>query len=125
MTPKVILIVDDEVNTVKLLALRLAKNGYEVIACESGAAALEAVKTQRPDLAVLDLHLPYMNGYELIEQFRKNDSLRSMPVIFSTADAGVAVKKTVRDYSANDFVIKPYDAKDLLKKIEKLLTQTA
>ena len=120
--PAIILIVDDEADTVKLLTLRLAKNGYKVIPCNSGDDALEAVKTQRPDLAILDLHLPYMNGYEILERFRKNKDLVDMPVIFSTADASVAVKKTVKEYDADAFVIKPYDAQDLLKKIETLLS---
>ncbi len=119
--PKTILIVDDEADTVKLLSLRLEKNGYNVIPCQSGVDALAAVKTQRPDLAILDIHLPYMNGYEILERFRGNPNLHSMPVIFSTADAYVSTKKTIRDHDANDFVIKPYDAQDLLKKIEKLL----
>ena len=118
----VILIVDDETDTVNLLTLRLAKNGYEVIPCNSGDEALEAVKTRRPDLAILDLHLPYMNGYEILAQFRKDKDLVGMPVIFSTADASVAVKKTVKKHDADAFVIKPYDAQDLLKKIETLLS---
>ncbi len=118
----IILIVDDEADALKLLTIRLAKNGYEVIPCNSGEAALEAVKTQRPDLAILDLHLPYMNGYEILERFRKNKDLLHMPVIFSTADASVAVKKTIKKYDVDAFVIKPYDAQDLLKKIETLLS---
>ena len=118
---KTILIVDDEADTVKLLALRLEKNGYKVIPCQSGVDALEAVKTQRPDLAILDIHLPYMNGYEILERFRGNPTLHAMPVIFSTADAYVSTKKTIRDHAANDFVIKPYAAQELLRKIEKLI----
>ncbi len=119
--PPLILIADDEADTIKLLALRLSKKGYRVISCLTGSEALAAVKNERPDLAVLDIHVPYMNGYDILKRFRKNPSLREIPVIFSTADASIAVKKTIKDYDADAFVIKPYDAKDLLCKIETLL----
>ncbi len=119
--PKTILVVDDEADTVRLLTLRLIKSGYEVIPCLSGEEALEMVQVKSPDLAILDLHLPYMSGYEILDHFRKSNSLASMPVIFSTADASVALKKQTREHSANAYVVKPYDAKDLLKKIETLL----
>ncbi len=118
---KKILIVDDEPDTIKLLTLRLAKNGYAVMACHTGNEALEAVKHEKPDLAILDIKLPDMNGYDVLSCFRNNPALKEMPVIFSTADAGVAVKRTVREYDADAFVIKPYDAQDLLKKIHTLL----
>ncbi len=123
MTKK-ILIVDDEPDTIKLLTLRLVKNGYAVIPCQTGAEALEAVGHEKPDLAILDIKLPDMNGYDVLKCFRDNPILKKMPVIFSTADASVAVKRTVREYDADAFVIKPYDAQDLLKKIHALLNQS-
>ena len=119
---KRILIVDDEPDTIKLLTLRLTKSGYHVIPCSTGRFAIASAKKNKPDLAILDIKLPDINGYDVLKEFRKNPSLAEMPVIFSTADASVAVKKTVEEYAANDFVIKPYDAKDLLKKINALLT---
>ena len=62
-----------------------------------------------------------MNGYDVLKRFRDNPTLKDMPVIFSTADASVALKRTVREYDADAFVIKPYDVQDLLKKIHTLL----
>ena len=118
---KLILLVDDEPDTIKLLTLRLKKNGYLVIPCQTGREALDAVKLETPDLAILDLKLPDMTGYDLLNCFRHNPTLKEMPIIFSTADANVAVKKTIREYHADAFVIKPYDAQDLLRKIENLL----
>lgn len=118
---KTILIVDDEQDTVKLLSIRLAKNGYAVIPCYTGSEALSAVQNKIPDLAILDIRLPDTDGYELLKTFRQNDALAHMPVIFSTADANVAVRKTIKEHDADDCVIKPYDAHELLKKIENLL----
>lgn len=116
-----ILIVDDETDTLKLLTLRLQKNGYETLTCETGKDALALVLHEKIDLIVLDIKLPDMNGYDALEKIRSYPKFENLPVIFSTADASVAVKKTARDYFANDFVIKPYDAQDLLRKIARLL----
>ncbi len=124
MTNPKILIVDDEPDTIKLLALRLNKNGYEVIACGTGKEALEAVKKELPALAILDIKLPDMTGYDILKHFRQTLSLCRMPVIFSTADASVALKKTAKEYDADDYVIKPYDARDLILKIQTLLASS-
>lgn len=119
--PKTILIVDDEVDTLKLLRLRLEKNGFRVVACENGAEALLAAARENPALAILDIKLPDMTGYDILKKFKTYPHLKKIPVIFSTADASVALKKTTQECDANDFVIKPYDAHLLLKKIKTLL----
>jgi len=118
---KEILIVDDEQDTIKLLTLRLKKNGYDVIPCATGREALHIVKTRTPNLAILDIKLPDMTGYDILKCFRDDMRLKKTPVIFSTADASVAVKQKVKEFAADAFVIKPYDAHDLLKKIARLL----
>ncbi len=118
---KKILIVDDEADTLKLLCLRLEKKGYQVTACLNGEQALLAAAKETPHLAILDIKLPDMTGYDILKKFRSDALLKKIPVIFSTADASVALKQTVRAYEANDYVIKPYDAQQLLKKIESLL----
>lgn len=119
--PKKILAVDDEPDTLRLLRLRLEKNGYQVTTCQSGKEALREVKKTKPHLAILDIKLPDMTGYDILKVIRMDASLKNLPVIFSTADASVALKQTARTYEANDYVIKPYDAHQLLKKIEALL----
>ena len=119
---KKILVADDELDTLKLLSIRLIKNGYEVTSCKNGTEAIQAANQSAPDLAILDIRLPDMTGYDVLKNFRENPKLAGMPVIFSTADASVAVKKTVKEHDADDFVIKPYDAHELLRKIEYLLT---
>jgi len=120
-SPKRILAVDDETDTLRLLRLRLEKNGYHVTTCQNGKEALREVQKAKPHLAILDIKLPDMNGYDILKALRMDPLLKDLPVIFSTADASVALKQTTRDYDANDFVIKPYDAHQLLKKIELLL----
>ncbi len=120
-SPKRILAVDDETDTLKLLRLRLEKNGYHVTTCQNGKEALREVHKTKPHLAILDIKLPDMTGYDILKVIRMDSSLKDLPVIFSTADASVALKQTTRAYEANDYVIKPYDAQQLLKKIEALL----
>ncbi|HCM42444.1 MAG TPA: response regulator [Candidatus Omnitrophota bacterium] len=119
--PKKILIVDDETDTLRLLRLRLEKKGYQITACENGKDALLEAQKTTPDLAILDIKLSDMTGYDILKKFKANPALKNVPVIFSTADASVALKQTVRAHEANDYVIKPYDAHQLLKKIEALL----
>jgi len=119
--PKKILIVDDETDTLKLLRLRLEKKGYQITACENGKDALSEARKIIPHLAILDIKLPDMTGYDILKMFKVDPLLKNIPVIFSTADASVALKQTARTYEANDYVIKPYDAQQLLKKIELLL----
>lgn len=118
---KKILVLDDEADTLKLLCLRLKKNGYEAIPCKNGKEALKKAREIIPDLAVLDIKLPDMDGYDVLSKMRAFPLLKKMPAIFSTADASVALKETAFDYQANDYVIKPYDSSQLLKKIEFLL----
>ncbi len=120
-SPKRILAVDDETDTLRLLRLRLEKNGYHVTTCQNGKEALLEIQKTKPHLAILDIKLPDMTGYDILKVIRMDSSFKDLPVIFSTADASVALKQTARTYEANDYVIKPYDAHQLLKKIELLL----
>lgn len=119
--PKKILIVDDETDTLKLLRLRLEKKGYQITTCENGKEALLEAQKTTPHLAILDIKLPDMTGYDILKKFKADPVLKNVPVIFSTADASVALKQNTRAYEANDYVIKPYDAQQLLKKIKALL----
>lgn len=119
---KKILIVDDEVHLVKILEFTLQHAGFEVISCGNGIEAVEKVTSERPDLAILDLMLPGLDGHEVCRRIKSDSELRSMPVIMLSA----------RDYMeeglgnsipADAFMRKPFNTDTLITTIEKLTGQ--
>ena len=85
--PKKILAVDDERHIVRLVQVNLERAGYEVVTAFDGKDALEKVAAEQPDLVVLDVMMPYMDGFEVLQNLRKNPSTRELPVIMLTAKA--------------------------------------
>jgi len=85
--PKKILAVDDEKHIVRLVQVNLERQGYEVITAYDGKEALQKVEEERPDLVVLDVMMPYMDGFEVLQNLRRNPSTRDIPVIMLTAKA--------------------------------------
>jgi CheY-like chemotaxis protein len=122
MPPKKILIVDDDTNLLTILEKRLVASGYEVVVARDGAEALTMVGAQMPDLIVMDVIMPKMTGYEVLEKIRGVDSLRKIPAII------ISAKGSMRDFFADlsgvEFMTKPYEIKALLAKIERLLWES-
>ena len=85
--PKKILAVDDERHIVRLVEVNLQRAGYEVVTAYDGKEALEKVKSETPDLVVLDVMMPYMDGFEVLQNLKKNPNTRDIPVIMLTAKA--------------------------------------
>lgn len=79
--PKKILAVDDEKHIVRLVQVNLERQGYEVVTASDGKEALEKVEEENPDLVVLDVMMPYMDGFEVLQNLRRNPSTREIPVI--------------------------------------------
>ena len=84
---KKILAVDDERHIVRLVQVNLERAGYEVVTAYDGKDALEKVASEQPDLVVLDVMMPYMDGFEVLQNLRKNQATRELPVIMLTAKA--------------------------------------
>ncbi|NUQ71025.1 MAG: response regulator [Chthonomonadales bacterium] len=85
--PKKILAVDDEKAIVRLVQVNLEREGYEVVTAYDGREALEKVASERPDLIVLDVMMPYMDGFEVLQNLKKDPETRDIPVIMLTAKA--------------------------------------
>ena len=85
MTKKKILVVDDEPEMLELIRFTMEQNGYEVATCESGGLAWEAIVDNKPDLLILDLMLPGLDGYSLQEKISKNEATQKLPIIILTA----------------------------------------
>ncbi|MGH7927968.1 MAG: response regulator [Candidatus Binatia bacterium] len=120
MVKKRILVVDDtEFN--RDLVVQLLQDDYEIIIAENGAEALEKTQEQRPDLILMDLGMPVMDGWEATRRLKANDDLRHIPVIAVTSHAMVGDEIEARKAGCDDYLPKPIDEDLLLKKIKKHL----
>lgn len=112
-----ILVVDDSTKNLQLVSNVLYENGYNVTITTSGIQALESIKSQIPDLILLDVHMPEMDGFEVCRQLKLDDSTKEIPIIFLTAE--VDPEKIVYGFNlgAIDYVIKPFNMTELLVRI--------
>lgn len=113
-----ILLVDDEPSLVQLLGYRLESKGYKVIAACDGTEALKLAQKKRPDLIILDIMLPNLNGYEICMILKEDDKTRDIPVIMLTAKTHPTDKIEGLKSGAVFYITKPYEAYDVLNKIE-------
>lgn len=121
MTPTCVLVVDDERRYRELLEMNLSRRGYRVLQASDGLAALNVVEEEAPDLVVLDLMLPDIDGFEVCRRIRE---LSTVPVIMLTARAEDAEKVRGLQSGADDYVTKPFSAEELLARIEAVLRRT-
>ncbi len=122
--PKKILVVDDEELIVKMVGLRLKANGYEVISACDGKEGLAKAKEESPDLIILDVMMPEMDGYKVCGLLKKDTRFAKIPIIMFTAKAQVDDKKIGEEVGANAYITKPFDPQVLLAKIRELLGES-
>lgn len=116
----VILVVDDDKTNLSL-AQRILGPQYRIAAANSGASALKYLETHRPDLILLDINMPEMNGFEVMERLRSDIHTKSIPVIFLTADAMAETEVKCFQMGAMDFVTKPFVPDILLSRVSKTI----
>lgn len=121
MTKKKILVVDDEAELVAMVKMRLEANQYEVITASDGQEALDTARRERPDLILLDLMLPKIDGYKVCGLLKADTRFRSIPIILFTARAQDSDKKMAEETGANAYITKPFEPQALLKKIAELV----
>ena len=116
-----ILLVDDEPSIVKMVGKRLEVEGFDVLIATDGQDGLTKARTQSPDLIVLDLMLPKLNGYEVCTMLKQDSRYQKIPVVMFTAKAQEKDEKLGLECGANAYVRKPFRAQELLGKIRSLL----
>ena len=119
-----ILAVDDDVDILDLLEISLDSDGYNVITAVNGLDAIKKAKSHVPDLILLDLMMPKMDGFEVIDNLRSNSQTRAIPVIMLTARALINEKLQGLDAGADDYITKPFDLKELTARIKAVLGRT-
>jgi two-component system alkaline phosphatase synthesis response regulator PhoP len=118
---KKILIVEDERDVVKLLRYNLEKEGFRVSTVADGSLALAEMRREEPDLVILDLMLPGMDGLEVCRQVRRHDKYSSIPILMLTARSEEADRVVGLELGADDYVTKPFSMRELVARVRALL----
>jgi len=116
-----ILTVEDDPDIRELLRYNLEKAGYQVILADQGEKALELAKRQHPDLILLDLLLPVMNGLEVCRQVKMDPILQHVPIIMVTAKGEEMDRVVGLELGADDYVVKPFSVREVMLRVQKLL----
>jgi CheY-like chemotaxis protein len=117
---RILLVEDNEMNR-DMLSRRLARKGHEVILAVDGAQGVEMARTQAPDVILMDMSLPILDGHEATRQLKSEDQTRGIPVIALTAHAMAGDEQKAREAGCDDYDTKPVDLARLLGKIEAVL----
>ena len=119
---KKILIVDDEPNIVMALEYTFKKNNFEVFIARDGQEALDILKNQLPDIIILDVMMPMVDGFATLEQIKKDERLRHCKVIFLSAKNKEKDTEKGLSLGANLYVVKPFSIKKLIEQVQELLS---
>jgi DNA-binding response OmpR family regulator len=117
----VILIADDDEDILELVRLRLSRSGYETVLARNGAEALAAARERKPDVALLDVSMPAMNGYEVTAALKADPTTKDIPVILLTARAQTADVTKGFDAGADDYITKPFSPQALQIRVAAAL----
>lgn len=116
-----ILVVDDDINICELLRLYIEKEGYDVVIANDGGKAVTKFKTEKPDLILLDIMIPVLDGWQVCREIRKTSQC---PIIMLTAKGEVFDKVLGLELGADDYVIKPFETKEIVARIKAVLRRT-
>jgi CheY-like chemotaxis protein len=123
MKKKKILFIEDEKELVMLMKTRLEAGGYEMIFALDGEEGLRRVRKDKPDIILLDLLIPNIDGLTLCKRLKADIETKDIPVIVVTASGGKKLPERCSDAGADDYILKPFEAKELLDKIAKWINK--
>lgn len=119
--PKILIVEDNELN-IDMLSRRLKKKGFDVIIAVDGSEACEKAKSESPDLILMDMHIPVLDGWEATRQIKADEQTKGIPIIALTADAMPGDREKAIEAGCDDYETKPIAFRQLLSKMEKLLS---
>jgi len=119
-----ILIVDDEQDIVELIAYNLEKEGFSTIKAYDGVSVFNVITTKKPDLLILDLMLPGMNGLDICKKIRANPATADLPIIMLTAKGDELDKIIGLEIGADDYITKPFSVKELVARVRTILRRS-
>ncbi|MGB8713295.1 MAG: response regulator [Onishia taeanensis] len=120
-----VLVVDDEPNIVLSLEFLMQQAGFEVVTAEDGESALTRVAEAPPDLVLLDISLPGISGFDVLERLRANPTLTRLPIIMLTAHGREVEREKGLALGADDYITKPFSTQALVDKVKTLLDESA
>jgi len=120
---RTVLVADDDEDILELVSFRLERAGYEVVTAHDGTAALAAAQEHHPDLAVLDVMMPGLNGYEVTQRLRADDATRDIPVILLTARVQEADVNRGFEAGADDYLRKPFSPQELRARVQAVIVR--
>jgi DNA-binding response OmpR family regulator len=116
-----VLVIDDEEDLLDIVTIRLQAAGYQVISARSGQEGLEKTHGEKPDLILLDVMMPGIDGFELLRRFKDDPEAKFIPVIMLTCRGDSESIFKAQDLGAKDYIIKPFDSKELLDLVARYL----
>jgi len=119
-----ILVVDDELETLRLIGVMLQRQGYEIIAAASGAEAISIANKEKPNLIILDIMMPDIDGYEVTKELKSASATKDIPILMFTAKSQVEDKITGYDVGADDYLTKPVHPAELVAHVKALISRT-
>jgi DNA-binding response OmpR family regulator len=117
----VVLVADDDPDILNLVTLRLERDGYEVVRAQDGQVAVDRAFERTPDLALIDVSMPKLDGYQVTERLRGNDATRRTPIILLTARVQEADVARGLEAGADDYVKKPFSTDELRSRVQAAL----
>jgi DNA-binding response OmpR family regulator len=118
---KRILAVDDEPHILRLVSFSLSSHGFEVLQATDGMSAITAAEAECPDLILMDVMMPLLNGYEACRRLKDNPKTKDIPVVMLSAKSQLAEQTEGISCGAEDYICKPFTPKDLVEKVTSLL----
>lgn len=121
MAPRKILLVDDSETVLMIEQMILKKEPYQLITAKNGLEGVEKALETRPDLILMDVVMPEMNGFEAVRWLRQRDATRSVPIVMVTTEAEAESMEAGYESGCNDYITKPIDSTELLTKVRNIL----
>jgi DNA-binding response OmpR family regulator len=125
MSKGTILVIDDEKDLIELVQYNLEKEGYDVIAAGDGPSGMEVIRKHRPDLVVLDLMMPGMDGLAVCQQLRSDARVARVPIIMLTAKATEADRIVGLELGADDYITKPFSPREVVARVKAVLRRSS